>query len=199
MWTEGPLIAEFVRGPLHPFLVKQLYECSSKELMDQAAKSVGLHFTDALIDQVHDTGLMHERNLVLRATNKELRLRSGPIAVAAIENLATVFQSEVDRLKVELEASKQHLKDLEQEANTALVGLQEARDYQARLKGSLEAKGLKDVAAYKASRGFESSLEKMGCISYEFGYRVALEHFWGEYQIQLSRRTPLQSIPKMQM
>ncbi|RWV77579.1 hypothetical protein GW17_00061566 [Ensete ventricosum] len=112
---------------------------------------------------------MHERNLVLRATNKELRLRSGPIAVAAIENLATVFQSEVDRLKVELEASKQHLKDLEQEANTAL----------------LEAKGPKDVAAYKASRGFESSLEKMGCISYEFRYRVALEHFWGEYQIQL--------------
>ncbi|RRT85115.1 hypothetical protein B296_00004625 [Ensete ventricosum] len=43
------------------------------------------------------------------------------------------------------------------------------------LEAKLKAEGPKVVATYKASRGFESSLEKMGRITYEFGYRVALE------------------------
>ncbi|RRT71582.1 hypothetical protein B296_00027438 [Ensete ventricosum] len=30
------------------------------------------------------------------------------------------------------------------------------------------------VASYKASRGFESGLENMGRVNYEFGYQVAL-------------------------
>ncbi|RWW50214.1 hypothetical protein BHE74_00043557 [Ensete ventricosum] len=39
VWTEGPLAAEYLRGALHPILAKQLYECSSEELMNRAAKS----------------------------------------------------------------------------------------------------------------------------------------------------------------
>ncbi|RZR99540.1 hypothetical protein BHM03_00029105 [Ensete ventricosum] len=39
VWTKGPLATEYVRGGLYPFLAKQLYECSSKELMDRTAKS----------------------------------------------------------------------------------------------------------------------------------------------------------------
>ncbi|RWV80933.1 hypothetical protein BHE74_00009951 [Ensete ventricosum] len=39
VWTNGLVIMEYVRGALHPSLVKQLYECSFEELMDQAAKS----------------------------------------------------------------------------------------------------------------------------------------------------------------
>ncbi|RRT52141.1 hypothetical protein B296_00027126 [Ensete ventricosum] len=38
------------------------------------------------------------------------------------------------------------------------------------LKTELKAEGQKAVAAYKASQGFKSDLEKMGRISYEFGY-----------------------------
>ncbi|RWV77369.1 hypothetical protein GW17_00061812, partial [Ensete ventricosum] len=43
------------------------------------------------------------------------------------------------------------------------------------LEVELKAEGPKAVAAHKASRGFESGLEKMGRVSYEFGYRVALK------------------------
>ncbi|RRT80609.1 hypothetical protein B296_00015703 [Ensete ventricosum] len=43
------------------------------------------------------------------------------------------------------------------------------------LEVELKAEGPKAVAAYKASLGFESGLEKMGRVSYEFEYRVSLE------------------------
>ncbi|RRT74791.1 hypothetical protein B296_00022001 [Ensete ventricosum] len=89
VWTEGPLSGEYLRGALHPNLIKQVYECSSEELMNRASKS-------------------------------------------------TVWVE----LKVE---------------------------------------GPKAVAAYKASRGFESGLEKMGRVSYEFGYRVVLERLRGKH------------------
>ncbi|RWW72475.1 hypothetical protein BHE74_00019718 [Ensete ventricosum] len=47
--------------------------------------------------------------------------------------------------------------------------------------GELKAKGQKAVVAYKASQGFKSGLEKMGRVSYEFGYRVALERLRGKH------------------
>ncbi|RWV93923.1 hypothetical protein GW17_00043585 [Ensete ventricosum] len=37
------------------------------------------------------------------------------------------------------------------------------------------------IADYKASRGFQSGLEKMGQVTYDFGYWVALERFWAKY------------------
>ncbi|RZS14677.1 hypothetical protein BHM03_00046437, partial [Ensete ventricosum] len=84
-------LGEYLHGALHPTLVKQAYECSSKELMNKVSKSVV--WTEAM----------------------------------------TLLEAE--------------LKD----------------------------EGAKAVVAYKASRGFESGLEKMGWVSYEFGYRVVLE------------------------
>ncbi|RRT72266.1 hypothetical protein B296_00003040 [Ensete ventricosum] len=108
------------RGALHPTVAKQVYECSSKELMNRADKSVGLHFVSAHINRVHDTGrlvrIRHEKIMALRAANKELK--------------ASVSQ---------------------------------------------------EWYAYKASRGFESSLEKMGRVNYEFAYRVVLEQLRGKH------------------
>ncbi|RWW61474.1 hypothetical protein BHE74_00031460 [Ensete ventricosum] len=49
------------------------------------------------------------------------------------------------------------------------------------LKAELKAEGQKAVAAYKASEGFESGLKKMGRVSYEFGYRMALERLRGKH------------------
>ncbi|RRT35813.1 hypothetical protein B296_00058775 [Ensete ventricosum] len=34
-WTERPLSGEYLRGALHPALAKQVYECSSEELMNR--------------------------------------------------------------------------------------------------------------------------------------------------------------------
>ncbi|RZS00298.1 hypothetical protein BHM03_00029974 [Ensete ventricosum] len=45
----------------------------------------------------------------------------------------------------------------------------------------LEVEGPRVVAAYKASRGFESGLGKMGRVSYEFEHRVALERLRGKH------------------
>ncbi|RRT58080.1 hypothetical protein B296_00006102 [Ensete ventricosum] len=39
VWTEGPLFGEYLRGALQPALAKQVYECSSEELMNRARKS----------------------------------------------------------------------------------------------------------------------------------------------------------------
>ncbi|RWW48305.1 hypothetical protein BHE74_00045640 [Ensete ventricosum] len=39
-WTEGPLSGEYLRGALHPILAKQVYKCSSEELMNRVGKSV---------------------------------------------------------------------------------------------------------------------------------------------------------------
>ncbi|RWW58207.1 hypothetical protein BHE74_00034956 [Ensete ventricosum] len=49
------------------------------------------------------------------------------------------------------------------------------------LETELKVEDLKVVTSYKASQGFESGLEKMGRISYEFGYRVVLERFPGRH------------------
>ncbi|RWW67795.1 hypothetical protein BHE74_00024722 [Ensete ventricosum] len=49
------------------------------------------------------------------------------------------------------------------------------------LEAELKTEGQKVVATYKASRGFKSGLEKMGRVSYEFGYRVALERLRGKH------------------
>ncbi|RWW72385.1 hypothetical protein BHE74_00019813 [Ensete ventricosum] len=40
-----------------------------------------------------------------------------------------------------------------------------------------EAEGDKAITNYKKSRGFESELKKMGQVTYEFGYWIALERF----------------------
>ncbi|RRT55667.1 hypothetical protein B296_00039856 [Ensete ventricosum] len=39
-WTEGSLSGEYLRGALHPTLLKQVYECSSEELINRVGKSV---------------------------------------------------------------------------------------------------------------------------------------------------------------
>ncbi|RZS12435.1 hypothetical protein BHM03_00043972 [Ensete ventricosum] len=105
-------------------------------------------------------------------------------AVAVAKHRARELQSDIDRLRIELESSEHWRKDLKQEINTVRSSLQGARDNRARLEeevlslteaatllqSKLKAEGPKAVAAYKASWGFESGLEKMGRISYEFGY-----------------------------
>ncbi|RWV92258.1 hypothetical protein GW17_00045384, partial [Ensete ventricosum] len=57
------------------------------------------------------------------------------------------------------------------------------------------AEGPKAVAAYKASRGFESILEKMGRVSYEFGYRVALKQHQGKHPEITIEQDPFAECP----
>ncbi|RWW52891.1 hypothetical protein BHE74_00040670 [Ensete ventricosum] len=66
----------------------------------------------------------------------------------------------------------------------------------ALLEVELKAESQNAVAAYKASRRFESSLEKMGRVSYEFRYRVTLERLQGKYPGIMIELDPFAGCPK---
>ncbi|RWW40730.1 hypothetical protein BHE74_00053819 [Ensete ventricosum] len=199
VWTEGPLAGEYLRGAIHPTLAKQVYEYSSEELMNKADKSAGLHFISALIDWVHDAGRLirsqHERILTLRAVNKELKLGGNQELLAVAEQRAKEYEDEAKQLRVELEYLRNLRRELEEEVRVLRSNLDGARNDRARLEGDvlslteaatflkaeLKVEGPKVVTAYKASRGFELGLEKMGRVSYEYRYQVALERLRGKH------------------
>ncbi|RZS23100.1 hypothetical protein BHM03_00055964 [Ensete ventricosum] len=231
-WIEGPLSGEYLRGALHPTLAKQVYECTSEELMNRASKSAvwvrnvsflrllfsfqtltplclqGLHFISALIDRVHDAGRLvrsqHEKILTLRAVNKELKAGVGQDLVAAAEWRAKELESEIEKMRTKMESLRSQRRELELEVGLLRSSLDGARNDRARLEGDvlsltetitfleakLKAEGQKAVATYKASREFESGLEKMGRVSYEFGYRVALERLRGKHPDIIIERDP---------
>ncbi|RWW01357.1 hypothetical protein GW17_00035612 [Ensete ventricosum] len=120
-WTEGPLSREYLWGALHPILAKQVYECSSEELMNRAGKSAvwGLHFVSALIDRVHDAGRLvrsqHEKILTLRAANKELKAGVGQELVTVAERRVKELEGEVKKMWTELESLRSQRRDLKQE------------------------------------------------------------------------------------
>ncbi|RZS06216.1 hypothetical protein BHM03_00036842 [Ensete ventricosum] len=130
-----------------------------------------------------------------RAANKELKGRADQNLVATTESHAKELERDVHKLQGELESLKTQRRRLEEEVGILCSILDGAWNDRARLEGDVlslteamtlleaELKGerAKVVAAYKASRGFESGLEKMGRVSYEFGYRVALERLRGKH------------------
>ncbi|RRT39059.1 hypothetical protein B296_00057603 [Ensete ventricosum] len=152
-----------------------------------------------LIDRVHDAGRLvrsqHERILAFRAANKELKHGASQDLVTVAELHVKELQEYANKLRVELESLKSQRRDMEQKVGVLRSSLDGAwndrvrfegdvlslPDAAALLKAELKAEGPRAVAAYKASRGFESGLEKMGRVSYEFGYRVALERLRGRH------------------
>ncbi|RRT62592.1 hypothetical protein B296_00012626 [Ensete ventricosum] len=122
---------------------------------------------------------------------KTIELGANQELVVTAEHQAKELEEDVKKLLAELESLKNQQKGLELEASVLRSGLDGARDDRTRLEGDvlslteattlleteLKAKWSKAVDAYKASRGFESCLEKMGRVSYEFGYRVALDGY----------------------
>ncbi|RZR72126.1 hypothetical protein BHM03_00010436 [Ensete ventricosum] len=120
---------------------------------------------------------------------------SGPEAVAAAKRWTTELDVEVEWLKVTLGESKQRHKDIELAVDFTCIELRDLRDYRCQLKdevlsftkgaemlqSKLKAKADKVIIDYKKSRGFQSGMEKMGQVTYEFGYRVLLERFWAKY------------------
>ncbi|RRT56940.1 hypothetical protein B296_00008247 [Ensete ventricosum] len=177
VWTEGPLSEEYLRGALHPALAKHVYECAGYKCPASQSRRLVQN--------------QHERILVLWVVNKELKLGANQELIATIELHVKGLEEDVNMLRVELESLKNQLRELEQEVRVLCSSLDGARNDRARLEGDvmsltevatlleaeLKAEGSKVVVAYKASRGFESGLKKMGRVSYEFGYRVALERF----------------------
>ncbi|RWW05512.1 hypothetical protein GW17_00031206 [Ensete ventricosum] len=141
---QGYTMRELCEGALHPALAKQVYECSSEELMNRAGKST---------------------ILTLRATNKELKLGANQELVAAVEHWVKELEDEAGKVWTELEFLRNQRKELEQEVGVLRSSLDGARNDRARVEGDvlsltkaaafleakLKAEGPKAVAAYKAS------------------------------------------------
>ncbi|RWV99157.1 hypothetical protein GW17_00037953 [Ensete ventricosum] len=72
VWTDGSVATEYVRGSLHPDLAKQLYEFSSEELIDRAAKSVD--WVERLKAEL-ETSEQRHRDLELVADSARIELR----------------------------------------------------------------------------------------------------------------------------
>ncbi|RRT58309.1 hypothetical protein B296_00010412, partial [Ensete ventricosum] len=108
MWTEGLLAGKYLRGALHPVLAKQVYECSSEELMNRA--------DNALIDRVHDTGWLvqsqHEKILTFWVANKELKLRAYQELVTTVEHRVKELEEEAKKSRADLESLKNQHKKL---------------------------------------------------------------------------------------
>ncbi|RWW33478.1 hypothetical protein GW17_00001821 [Ensete ventricosum] len=126
----------------------------------------GLHFVIVLIDRVHDAGRLiqslHEKILALKAANKELKASVNQELAATAEQRVKELETKIKRMQAELESHRIQQRELKKE-----VGFLRSTE--------LKVEGHKVVAAYKATRGFESGLEKMGRVNYKFGYRVTLE------------------------
>ncbi|RWW21846.1 hypothetical protein GW17_00013980 [Ensete ventricosum] len=139
---RGPLAGEYLRGALHPILVKQVYECSFEELMNRAEKSVVW----------------------------ELKQEAGVLC-------SSLDGARNDRARLEGD----------------VLSLTEAAAF---LEAELKVEGPKAMATYKVSRGFESGLERIGRVSYEFGYRVALERLWGKHIKIAIEQNPFAECPE---
>ncbi|RWW62801.1 hypothetical protein BHE74_00030044 [Ensete ventricosum] len=117
-WTEGPLSGEYLRGALHPTLAKQVYECSSEELMNRVGKSAIWI-------------------LALRAVNKELKASVGQELAAAAERQVKLMEAEIERMRTELESLRSQRREFEQEVGLLCSSLDGAWNDRACLEGDV--------------------------------------------------------------
>ncbi|XP_064969659.1 uncharacterized protein LOC135615293 [Musa acuminata AAA Group] len=204
VWAGGDPSAAFLRGVLHPDLARDLYTLPSEAMLSKAGRflTLGLHYSTALMDRVRDAGQviwnLSECNSELCHQLEEVRAGSGPEAVAAAEKRATDSEEEVARLKAALEQSGNSVKELQEFLRLDRAELRllksEALDLTKRVeKAEAEAHAAADalaeeirlrpskdreaIEAYKKSENFELGLTRMGRVSYEYGYRIALGRF----------------------
>ncbi|RWW85423.1 hypothetical protein BHE74_00005888 [Ensete ventricosum] len=124
-----------------------------------------------------------------------LKSRGGPEAVAEAEERASELREELEKIKREKaeellrrEASEKELQEVRGHLGDAQQLLREARTRAWRMDDEI-LQAVKDlestraelprqsVAQYKESLGFKEGLKRMGRVTYEYGYRVALARF----------------------
>ncbi|RRT31272.1 hypothetical protein B296_00048705 [Ensete ventricosum] len=196
VWNDLSATEEFERGLLHPQLARELYTLPSEVLLARAAKEMVLM---ALFDRVHDAGrLITFMDYWISHLQQELdaqKLGGGPEAVAKAEERASELEQELEKTKRERDEALQRLEASEKELNevhSSLFEIQrllkEARVRAQKMDDELlqSIKALENARAelprqsvdrYKESTGFKEGLKRMGRVTYEYGYRVALARF----------------------
>ncbi|RZS23539.1 hypothetical protein BHM03_00056490 [Ensete ventricosum] len=196
IWNDSSAAEEFERGLLHPQLARELYALLSEVLLAQAAREMVLM---ALFDRVHDAGrLITFMDYWISNLQQELdALKSGggPEAVAKAEKRASELEHELEKTKRERDEALQRLEASEKELNKVRSNLakiqrllKEARVRARKMDDELlqSVKALENTRAelprqvvdrYKESADFKEGLKRMGRVTYEYGYRVALARF----------------------
>ncbi|RZS19968.1 hypothetical protein BHM03_00052430, partial [Ensete ventricosum] len=206
---------EFERGLLHPQLARELYTLPSEVLLARAAKEMVLM---ALFDRVHDAGrmitFMHYRIKQLQEKLDALKSDGGPEAVAKAEGRASELQEELEKTKRERdetlrrhEASEKELHEVRSNLAEAHRLLKEARVRARKMDDELlqAVKALESARAelpkqtvvqYKESLGFKEGLKRMGRVTYEYGYRVALARFHARHPNAKVEEAPFTIYPE---
>ncbi|RZR86790.1 hypothetical protein BHM03_00014045 [Ensete ventricosum] len=170
VWNDSSTAEKFKRGLLHPQLARELYTFPSEVLLARAAEEMVLEL-DAL--------------------------KSGgdPEAIDKAEERASELEQELEKTKRERDEVLQRLEASEKELNEVWSNLakiqrllKEARVRARKMDDELlqSVKALQNARAelprqavdrYKESTGFKEGLKRMGRVTYEYGYRVALARF----------------------
>ncbi|RRT32191.1 hypothetical protein B296_00056933 [Ensete ventricosum] len=177
---------EFERGLLHPQLARELCILPSEVLMARAAKEMILGRLITFMDY---------RIKQLQEELDALKSKGGPEAVAEAEEHASELQEKLQKTKRERgeellrrEASEKELHKVRSHLGDAQWLLKEAR-IRSRKMDDEPLQAVKDlesaraelprqsIVQYKDSIGFKEDLKRMGWVTYEYGYRVALARF----------------------
>ncbi|RZS17960.1 hypothetical protein BHM03_00050165 [Ensete ventricosum] len=165
--------------------------CGTKVQKDDAGWS--------LFDRVHDAGrLITFMDYRITSLQQEIdALKSGGHleAMATTEERATKLERELEKTKHERDEALQRLEISDKELNGARGDLSEAQRQlkEARVRARRDddelLKSMKDLEStqvkilrwaiddYKGSADFKEGLKRMGRVSYEYGYRIALARF----------------------
>ncbi|RRT47771.1 hypothetical protein B296_00041746 [Ensete ventricosum] len=157
------------------------------------------HFQMALFDKVHDAGrlitFMDYRIKQLQEELDALKSNGGSKAIAKAEERASKLQEELEKTKRERgeellrrEASEKELHEVQSHLGDAQRLLKEARVRAPKMDDELlqVVKALESARAelprqsvvqYNESLGFKEGLKRMGRVTYEYRYRVALARF----------------------
>ncbi|RZS12700.1 hypothetical protein BHM03_00044179 [Ensete ventricosum] len=179
VWNNSSAAEEFEMGLLHPQLAQ--------------------HFQMSLFDRVHDAGrqitFMDYWIKQLQEELDALKSNGVPEAVAKAEEHASELREELEKTKRERgeellrrKASEKELHEVRSHLGDAQRLLKEARVRARKMDDELlqVVKDLEGARAelprqstiqYKESLGFKEGLKRMGRVTYEYGYRVALAHF----------------------
>ncbi|RRT31745.1 hypothetical protein B296_00053649 [Ensete ventricosum] len=201
VWNNSSVGEEFERGLLHPQLARELYTLPSEVLMTRAAKEMVLsqHFQMTLFDRVYDAGrLITFMDYWIKQLQEELdalKSNGGPEAVTKAEERASKVREELEKTKRERgeellrrEASEKELHEVRSHLGDAQRLLKEVRVRAQKMDDKL-LQAVKDlesaraelprqsVVQYKESLDFKEGLKRMGRVTYEYGYWVALARF----------------------
>ncbi|RZS16410.1 hypothetical protein BHM03_00048394 [Ensete ventricosum] len=146
----------------------------------------------ALFDRVHDAGrlimFMDYRIKQLQEELDALKSDEGPEAVAKAEERASKLQEELEKTRRERdevllrrEASEKELHEVQRLLKEARVRARKMDDKLLQAVKALESARAElpkqTVVQYKESLCFKEGLKRMGRVTYEYGYRVALPRF----------------------